>query len=82
MRVRYKKRAANIIESIISPLAPEIISVESGDWFESTFHITDYIYLCKQFVLYGSDVEIVSPAHVRKDMINMLKESLGVYEKK
>jgi len=82
MRVRYKKRAANIIESIISPLAPEIISVESGDWFESTFHITDYIYLCKQFVLYGSDVEIVSPAHVRKDMINMLKESLSVYEKK
>jgi len=82
MRIRYKKKAANIIETIISPLAPEIISVESGDWYESTFHITDYIYLCKQFVLYGSDVEIISPKHVRKDMINMLKDSLSVYEKK
>jgi len=80
MKIRYKKSSSIIIESIISPLDPEIISVESDGWFESTFKITDYLYLCKQLVLYGSDVEVVSPPEVRKAMINMLKKSLGVYE--
>jgi len=81
MKIRYSKKSRSTIEGIISILDPEIKSVESGDWFESIFNITDYLYLCKQFVLYGSDVEILSPPHVREAMIDMLKKSLGVYEK-
>lgn len=81
MKIRYAKHSANIIESIISPLDPLIKPAETKEWFESAFFITDYIYLCKQLVLYGNEVEILSPPHVRQAMINMLKESLGVYEK-
>lgn len=80
MKIRYSKNSSSIIESIVSPLDPEIISTERDGWFESTFNITDYIYLCKQLVLYGKDVEIISPPHARKAMIDMLKTSLSVYE--
>ncbi|HPS57648.1 MAG TPA: WYL domain-containing protein [Spirochaetota bacterium] len=81
IRIRYRKEAASVIESIISPLDPETILVEEGKWFEAEFSIADYLFLCKQFVIYGSNVEILSPPDVRNAMINMLKESLGVYEK-
>lgn len=80
MKIRYSKKSRSTIEGILSPLDPEIKSSEADGWFESTFHITDYLYLCKQFVLYGSDVEILSPPEVRKAMVDMLKMSLGVYE--
>lgn len=80
MKIRYSKKVKNTIENIISILDPQIKSEQNGEWFISTFNIIDYIYLCKQFVLYGSDVEIISPSHVRNDMIAMLKESLSVYE--
>ena len=81
MSIRYREKIAGVIESIISPLDPEITSSGTDGWIESKFRITDYIFLCKQFVLYGSDVEIISPAKVRKEMVAMLKESLSVYEK-
>ncbi|HQO40660.1 MAG TPA: WYL domain-containing protein, partial [Spirochaetota bacterium] len=81
MKIRYKKETSSIIENIISPLDPETIPVDDGKWFEAEFDIADYLFLCKQFVIYGSSVEILSPPHVRKAMIDMLKESLGVYEK-
>jgi hypothetical protein len=81
MRIRYKKEAASVIESVIGPLGPETIPVDDGKWFEAEFDIADYLFLCKQFVIYGSSVEILSPPHVRKAMIDMLKESLSVYDK-
>ena len=81
MKIRYKKETSSVIENIISPLDPETIPVDDGKWFEAEFDIADYLFLCKQFVIYGSSVEILSPPHVRKAMIDMLKESLGVYEK-
>lgn len=81
IKIRYSKKVSHTIDNIISVLDPQKESVERGDWFESTFNITDYIFLCKQFVLYGSDVEILSPPKVRQAMIDMLKKSLGVYEK-
>lgn len=31
-------------------------------------------------LLEGSSVEILSPTHVRQVMVNILKDSLGVYE--
>lgn len=81
MKIRYKKKISITINGLISFFDPEIKSTDNGVWLESTFSITDYLYLCQQLVIYGSDVEILSPPHVRKTMINMLKESLGVYEK-
>mgnify|MGYP001184830052 FL=1 len=80
MQIRYKKSAASVIESIIDPLDPEIVPVDKGEWFEASFNISDYLYLCKQFVIYGSCVEILSPPNVRDAMVKMLKESLAVYE--
>lgn len=80
VKIRYSKKIKNTIENIICILDPVTGTDEKGDWFESTFNITDYLYLCKQFVLYGKDVKILSPPHVRQAMIDMLKESLGVYE--
>ena len=80
MKIRYTKKCQNAIESITSQLDPEISSSEENGWIESTFTITDYIYLCKQFVLYGDEVEILSPPEVRDAMVNMLRKSLKVYE--
>lgn len=79
MKIRYKKKIGVQITNLISFFEPEIKSLDNGDWFESTFNITDYLYLCQQLVIYGSDVEIISPPHVRKTMITMLKSSLKAY---
>ena len=79
--IKYRKNVKSTIEGIISLLDHEIITDEKGDYFEATFNITDYLYLCKQLVIYGSDVEIISPPKVRNAMVSMLKTSLGVYEK-
>jgi hypothetical protein len=80
VRIRYAKNISSGIESIISPLDQVTTSVENGNWFEAEFVIDDYLFLCKQFVFYGKNVEILSPPEVREAMINMLKESLSVYE--
>lgn len=80
MKIRYKRKISIPINSLISFFDPEIKSVDNGDWFESTFNITDYLYLCQQLVIYSGDVEILSPPHVRNTMIKMLKNCLKVYE--
>jgi predicted DNA-binding transcriptional regulator YafY len=80
MKIRYAKTSSAPIESIISPLDPEIKHGEKENWLEAEFVIDDYLYLCKQFVFYGKNVEIISPPEVRKAMIKMLKVSLSVYE--
>lgn len=79
MRIKYSEKIKNTVENIISILEPDIKQLDNG-WLESSFNISDYLYLCKQFVLYGKEVEILSPPHVRKAMTDMLKESLSVYE--
>ena len=79
MRIKYSEMIKSTVENIISILEPDIKSMDDG-WFESSFSISDYLYLCKQFVLYGKEIEILSPPHVRKAMSDMLKESLSVYE--
>jgi hypothetical protein len=81
MKIRYSKTSSAPIESLISPLDPEIKSGKKENWLEAEFVIDDYLYLCKQLVFHGKNVEILSPPEVRQAMINMLKESLGVYEK-
>lgn len=81
MKIKYSKAVSAPIESLISPLDPDIKSVKNGTWFEAEFVIDDYLYLCKQFVFHGKNVEIISPPEVRQAMIKMLKESLGVYDK-
>ena len=77
--IRYSKMVKTIIENIIATLNP-VIHQENDNWYKATFSISDYLYLCKQLVLYGNKVEIVSPYKVRQAMIEMLKESLGVYQ--
>ncbi len=79
MHIKYSGKIRSTVENIISILEPDIKSLDNG-WFESSFKISDYLYLCKQFVLYGKEVEILSPPNVRKAMTDMLKESLSVYE--
>jgi predicted DNA-binding transcriptional regulator YafY len=81
MKIRYKKKISITINGLLSFFDPEIKSIDNGDWLESTFNITDYLYLCQQLVIYGSDVEILSPPHVRKTMITMLESCLKVYKK-
>jgi hypothetical protein len=77
--IRYSQVVKTTIENIIASLHPEIQN-EPNNWYRATFAISDYLYLCKQLVLYGREVEIVNPQKVRQAMINMLKESLSVYE--
>ncbi|MGB4268057.1 MAG: WYL domain-containing protein [Spirochaetota bacterium] len=77
--ILYSPVVKTIIENIIASLHP-IIQKETNNWYTATFTISDYLYLCKQLVLYGKEVEIVSPQKVRQAMINMLKESLSIYE--
>lgn len=77
--IRYSQVVKTIIENIIASLQPAI-QKEPNNWHRATFTISDYLYLCKQLVLYGREVEIVSPHKVRQAMIHMLKESLSVYE--
>ncbi|GEM_PF-351284 len=77
--IRYSQVVKTIIENIITSLQPSI-EHENNDWYRATFTISDYLYLCKQLVLYGREVEIVSPQKVRQAMISMLKESLSIYE--
>lgn len=81
MKIWYKKTAAANIEDMISPLNPIITPLENGDQFEAEFIIDDYRFLCKQLFMYGKNVEILSPPEVRQTMVNMLKESLEVYER-
>jgi len=78
MKIRYHEKVAQTIDDIISILEPE--TSEEGGWFISEFQIRDYLYLCKQFLLYGNMVEILSPEKVRAEMKDMLRESLSVYE--
>lgn len=78
MKIRYRKEVAQTIEDIIGILEPKIKKPEDG-WIVSEFKIKDYLYLCKQFLIYGDRVEILSPATVRKEMKEMLEQSLKVY---
>jgi len=81
IKIRYAKISSAPIESLISPLDPEIKPGKNGKCLEAEFVIDDYLYLCKQLFFYGNNVEILSPPEVREAMINMLKQSLSVYEK-
>ncbi|MCX8125354.1 MAG: WYL domain-containing protein [Spirochaetes bacterium] len=77
--IRYSEKVKNVVENIIATLFPDI--QHESDWYTATFAISDYLYLCKQLVLYGKEVEILSPQKVRQEMIQMLTESLSVYQK-
>lgn len=77
--IRYSQKVKNVIENIIATLSPHIQN--ENDWYTATFVISDYLYLCKQLVLYGKEVKIVSPQKVRQEMVQMLTESLSVYQK-
>ncbi len=77
IKLKYTSSVSNSVEDTLSTLKPEI--VHEGDYFTASFKIADYLYLCKQLVSYGKDVEILEPESMRNTMINMLQESLSVY---
>lgn len=81
VKIRYKKDVGAKIENLIDPLEPIITASGKNDWFEADFNIDDDLFLCEKLFSFGGDVEILSPSNLRTKMINMLKASLGVYEK-
>lgn len=80
MKIRYNKYAASNIKDLISPLESVAIAQLNENQYEAEFLIDDLLYLCKQLILYGKNVEILSPPEARQTMLKMLKESLDVYE--
>ena len=80
VKIRFDKDLRIVMEQILGVLEPEIKDIESEDCCIASFSITDDQYLCKQLFLYGKKVEILEPEELRKLMINMLKESVGVYK--
>ncbi len=80
MKIRYKKFISSDIKNILNPLITKSFYSVDDTWDEADFIIDDYGYLCKQLFMYGSNVVILSPPHVRETMIDMLKKSMSMYE--
>ncbi|HPI89390.1 MAG TPA: WYL domain-containing protein [Spirochaetota bacterium] len=79
VRLRYANSRMNQMEQFLGILEPQITKSDDGEWFEARFTVSDDQYLCKQLFMYGKDVEILEPGELRDLMIDMLKESAGVY---
>lgn len=78
--LRFDKDIRIVMEQILGILEPEITPINDGNQFEARFSISDDRYLCKQLFLYGNKVEILEPKELRDLMVEMLKESMGVYK--
>ncbi len=81
IRIRFTRKVLPMIDQVISILEPKITEIEKDELYEACFSTTDDLYICKQLFLYGKDVEILEPPEMREIMINMLRQSMSVYEK-
>ena len=80
--IRYTKAAEQRLEEMLQSLDCKISLIHDSDIVyakQARFTITDDLYLCKELFLFGSDVEIVSPAALRTKMKTMAAEITGLY---
>ena len=77
--IRFSEEARIQLEQILSILEPEISEDERG-WLRASFTSSDETFLCKLLIPFGSSVEILEPITLREKMLDMLRQSLSVYE--
>jgi len=75
--ISYDEAIHPRIEQFLASLEPEYTRKE--DRYTASFMSADDLYLCKQFLMYGKSIEIISPPSLRDRMKELLKESLSVY---
>ena len=79
--LKYSDNVSYYIHDIIDCVDPKIKPIKDGKYtFEASFEIADDKYLCKQLFSCGTEAVIVSPASLRKEMTDMLKESMDAYK--
>jgi hypothetical protein len=79
--IEFTKDVQNPVEQFLSIVEPRITLLSGGEKFRAEFKASDTEYLCKQLLTYGKNVEIIQPKEIRNMLVDMLKESLAVYEK-
>lgn len=79
VRIKYHSSISQQIEHLIFILEPDITNLNSDEYFEAAFSISDDLNLCKELFLFGSKVEILEPVQLKEMMKSMLSESLKLY---
>ncbi len=77
--ISYDRSIHSRLEQFLASLEPEY--TDEGERCRAVFTSADDLSLCKQFLLFGDKLEILSPPELRETMTSLLKKALSVYEK-
>ncbi len=79
VKIKFDESILPKIEDMTAAI--ENVKIRKHDnHYEASFQIYDNLELCKQLFYFGDAVEIIEPQELRNDMIEMLRNSLSMYQ--
>ena len=79
VKLKFENNFQTKLEEIIDSLDYEEPEIYDDEFKTIIVTIDDVKYLCEKLFIYGKSVEILEPKGAREIMVEMLRESCGVY---